>query len=243
MQKKLLSVLLVAVLAMPITAQAGPLTWLFGKKKEADPVTQITVETNSGNDVLVELSGSQFLDLQKSVDDRQARETCYQNLNTAGMDSHAQVLREVGNLLGKGIDCGPNNADVAIARENRKLGQTQARWAGFGDVTKTLVGGATKITLADKIGDAVIAGVSKPSNQTTVSDNSTYQGAQGNGASYNETRTEVADSDIEEGEEPISDFDACIAAGGDPVNTDGNVMVSADDGVFDRCSDGAGGTL
>ena len=216
-----------------------------GKSK----TTKNNIEVD-GDIISVVMDSADFSDMKKTLAAEESRTKCFEaNAVNEGSDIVA-VASIVARAAGKGIDCGTNHNDTVIAGINSKV-EKHRIWGG---VASGVLGNIPLAAGAYVLGKAL----DKDSTEINVDNGSTVTGAIGEGNTYRVEQvsgilTEPAPvnpitldgSEPGEGEESIPpvDFATCIAAGGDPVNTDGNVMVSAADGIYSRCSDGAGGTL
>lgn len=133
-----------------------------------------------------------------------------------------------------------NYNDTLIAESQASVEKTKAYTGIVGSAFRTVLGYQGIKSIAD-LGEAAL---NRAGNSTIVDNGSTYQGAQGEGASYTEQISGIQVQPVETDrvtlgsdpeEEEITNAEECIAAGGDPV--------FGDDGEFERCSDGSGGTL
>lgn len=233
--------ILLATFALIGLSACGTLSGGKGK------TTQNTVEVE-GDVLSVVVASEDYTDMRKTLAAEKAREECFKAGDLSGASDIVAVASIVAQAAGKSADCGVSHNDTVIAGINAKT-EKHRIWGG---VVSGVVGNVPLVAGAALIGRAL----DKKSTEINVDNGSTVTGAIGEGNTYQVEQvsgilTEPAPvnpisldgSPAEEEEIPPVDFATCLAAGGDPVNTDGNVMLSADDGIYSRCSDGAGGTL
>lgn len=220
---------------------------LFGKKKaEPEPET-INQVVQNGTVLTVAVSSADFVTVDNVRSIEAARKACFESQKaTPGLSDTVGGMEQMRLAL-TAPDCGKGYADALIAVENRKLGQTQARWGGFYDTAQTLAGIGGKAYAAGKLIDGGVDvfnnAVSRAGAQVTVDNGSTVTGAVGEGNTYTATEqvsgilTQPAPvSPIAFGSEAanVACLDVRAVLATDPAGIDGN-----GDGLV--CSDNAGG--
>lgn len=200
-----------------------------------NPTTRIEQTLPSGDVITAVVSSKDFADAQKVASAELSRTECYKAMSAPLSSEVAQVAREVRLAAGKGLDCGNSYNDALIAKEVQKTERTKTRWGtGKSIITGSILGGVAYKGI-DTLGDVVKAGIENAGSTNTVNvDNeSTYQGAQGESATY--TEQVAVSEETEEPEIEVTDEESCLAAGGEPVFDE--------NGQYERCSDGEGGDL
>lgn len=222
------------------------------KKKEGSSVSNEITQIVDGATITGVVTSADFKEIIISNKSEDSRAVCFRNNNSSDLNSHAQIVREMAIFMGKGVDCGAGYHDVAVAEQDRKARQTEARFGSLDNAVNKITGNGLigyGIGKAADVADSMFknAGGNTTTNTTNVDNGSSYQGAQGENASYTETGSTfdgVESVDIDNGDDPdlvgeedpieVTDEASCLLAGGTPVFVDGE---------YDRCSDGEGGDL
>lgn len=246
----------VAIILLLFAFEASAQLWPFGKKEE--PTNETINQVTSGDDTFsVVLTGSEFVELDKVRSSEATRATCFSSLKpTVGLPESAANLEQMRLLIaGERLDCGNGWADIEVAKENRKLGQTQARWGAGRDIGVALIGGATKGYLGGKAidrGADFLQGLSENAGtRVEASDGGTIEvfGNLGEGNIFESNMTEQVSgiltnpADVNPinlaGETPVEEmaFNCVDLRGLLPTDADG--IDANGDGLV--CSDGAGG--
>ena len=236
--------------------------------KENKENANITLDTKGRlTNIQTKLGGEYITNVLSVQATEVSRTKCFEANAAIPTDAIAQVAREVRLAAGKGIDCGASGNDVLIAEADSKVKIKQANNSLIGTLAKSFVGGVVGYKSVDalanlgtalinrKTGDNVVLQGggdytnSSSKNEVTVDRKSTYQGAQGQEASYTQTTQEglIVDpitvnpveltdgaEDEETTEEPEAELtlgQQCTACGGDFVEAE------------QRCSNGEGGTF
>jgi len=145
------------------TAQAGFFDWITGKKEQ----TNETINTNvvDGDTRTVVLTGKEYVEARKIEVSEQARVKCFESNGAMPTDPTAQALREMRLATGGALDCGVGYADSLVAKEERKLGQTQARWGAASGVAKSVVGAVVTGVGIDRGAEVLTAGLNVLGNR------------------------------------------------------------------------------
>ena len=250
--------IITAILLLSVTFSAhAQLKWLFGKKKQAttNEVEQV-INLTDGPALTVVLNGGEFVELDKVRSIEKSRTACFQGAKpTVGLSESAQNLEQMRLALTK-PDCGKGYADALIAGEERKLGQTQARWGAVQGLGKAVVGGIISGIGIDRGADVAVAGLNALSNRPPTtqveinpSDNSSVDilGNVGQDNTFTQANQELGGIPLN----PVDSDPIAFAPGGggtDPGELPSLAELCIGEG-FDfvveenRCSDGQGGTV
>ena len=223
---------------------------LTGCQGKRQPVITENVVEVDGDTVSVVLNSEDFVELKTNITAENTRKECFKTNQAMPTDPTAQALREMRLATGK-VDCGAGTNDAKIAKIEGEVRKKEANNALIGGVLNAAIGGATKVGTiregAKLVGKVFDKSLDRAGNQVTVDNGSSYQGAQGDGASYTEQisgiRTEPAPvepivfggRDEEEDDVEITNAEQCLEEGGTPVFDAG--------GNYLRCSDDEGGNL
>ena len=220
---------------------------LFGKKKEPEKVETINQVVTPDSVLTVAVTSDDFVTIDTVRRIEASRAACFTSQRSTVGLSDAVGSMEQMRLALTAQDCGKGYADALVAVENRKLGQTQARWGGFYDTVQKGLGVAAKAYVGGKLVDGGTeifnSAISRAGTQVTVDNGATVTGAVGQGNTYTATEqvsgiltqpAPVAPIAFGTGEDGIACLDVRAVLGTDPAGTDGN-----GDGLV--CSDNAGG--
>ena len=154
----------IVLMAITSTVQAGPFDWLIGKKKEKTNETIFT-DVVGGDARTIVLTGEEYVEARKIEVIEAARGKCFESNGAMPTDPTAQSLREMRLATGGALDCGAGYADSLVAKEERKLGQTQARWSAGASLGKAVVGAVVTGVGIDRGAEVLTAGINSLGNR------------------------------------------------------------------------------
>lgn len=232
------SFIFIVLMSVFTSSQAG--LFDFWKKKKPTNETVITNVVDGDTRTIV-LTGEEYVKTRSIEVSEETRGKCFDANAAMPTSDTAQALREMRLATGGGIPCGAGYGDALVAEQNRKLGQTQARWGGAEGLGKALIGGATTGYLGGKALDAVesIFTTQAQNAGTNISinpsDNSSVD-IDGNIGEGNAIKNKYDEVELPEEVESFVCVDLRPVLSSDPIGVDVN-----GDGLV--CSDGSGATL